>query len=99
MQPELEQVIEAIKDDGAEKIILFGSRVNGHSHADSDYDLAVIKQTDLPYHQRLKNLRLKLHTRLPLDLFVFTPTEFEATRVSNPLVAEISKQGQVVYAK
>jgi predicted nucleotidyltransferase len=35
-----------------EKIILFGSYAQGTAHEDSDLDLAIVKETDLPGFKR-----------------------------------------------
>src|SRR3989338_1205956 len=94
------KIVEPIKkSQETERIILFGSYANGTQTDLSDIDLAVIQRTDLSYHQRLKALRLTLRNTIPVDLFVFTPEEFENSKDSNPFIKEIVTQGKVLYEK
>lgn len=94
---ELEKVVDVIKQEGAEKIILFGSHAYGKPKKDSDIDILVIKKTSLSFHARLKNLRMKVQSTTPFDFFIFTPREFEKAKKSNPFVAEIAEKGKVIY--
>lgn len=61
-----------------ERIILFGSYANGTAHDDSDLDLLIIQDTDLPSHKRGLDIRLSLiGTKVPMDIVVYTKSEFE----------------------
>jgi predicted nucleotidyltransferase len=61
-----------------ERIILFGSHASGNSNIDSDLDLLIIQETELPMHKRGLDIRLALiGTMIPMDLLVYTKTEFE----------------------
>ena len=68
----LDGIIDIIKKDGVEKIILFGSQAYGKPSEDSDFDIAIIKETPLPFHARLKDLRMKVRSTTPFD-FLFLP--------------------------
>jgi len=60
------------------KIILFGSYAGGEPDEDSDLDLLVIKDTNLPVHKRNIEIRRALiGTKVPMDLLVYTNSEFE----------------------
>lgn len=91
------QLIDRLKTYMPEKVILFGSTVRGESSPDSDIDLAIIKSTDQPFYQRNRDVRILLRSRIPLDVFVFTPDEFEKTKKTNPFIAEIDRTGKIVY--
>lgn len=94
------KIVSAIKKShDTEKIILFGSYAKGTQTNASDIDLAVIQKTKLTYHQRLKSFRMNLRNTIPVDLFVFTPEEFEEAKNTNPLIKEIDKQGEILYEK
>lgn len=80
-----------------EKVILFGSRVYGSPGEDSDVDIAIIKETDEPYHDRVIEVRRLVRTTTPMDIFVFTQREVDRARETNPLVKEILEKGAVVY--
>jgi predicted nucleotidyltransferase len=55
----------------------FGSAVTGGVHAGSDLDLLVVRETAEPYVERIQTLRRELAPRVPVDLFVYTPSEAE----------------------
>jgi len=61
-----------------EKIFLFGSRVNGSSTADSDYDLLmVVKESDKDPRGRMREASEVLWGRtVSVDVFVYTEAEF-----------------------
>ncbi len=84
-----------------EKIILFGSYSQNTATENSDIDLFVIKNTDLPRYQRCsavwKDLA-KSKFRFPVDIIVYTPQEVE-TELTNKysLAYEVYKTGKIVY--
>jgi len=81
------------------KIILFGSYANGNANEDSDLDIFVIKESDIPRPQRIFQLRKMLYgTMLPIDLLVYTPDEVERSKADRfSFVSEILTNGKVVY--
>ena len=65
-----------------DKIILFGSYATGQANEDSDLDILVVKDTDLPRHKRNIEIRKALiGTKVPMDLLVFTNIEFESEKI------------------
>ncbi len=61
-----------------EQIILFGSYANGTPNKDSDLDLLIIQDTDLPRHKRGLDIRISLiGIKVPMDILVYTKSEFE----------------------
>lgn len=61
-----------------EKIFLFGSRANGTSTEDSDYDLLlVVKTSDKNSRERMREASKVLWGRtVAVDVFVYTEDEF-----------------------
>ena len=60
------------------RMILFGSRATGRSSLESDYDLLVIAETDIPFIQRQGLALMALGKRdFPVDLLVYTSHEAE----------------------
>jgi uncharacterized protein len=60
------------------KIILFGSYASGNPNNDSDLDLIVIQDTDLPRHRRSFDIQKSLiGSMIPIDILVYTLSEFE----------------------
>ncbi|NVO10279.1 MAG: nucleotidyltransferase domain-containing protein [Bacteroidales bacterium] len=61
-----------------DKIILFGSYAAGNPNSDSDVDLLVIKDTDLPRHKRSFDIqKFLIGSMIPMDILVYTSKEFE----------------------
>ncbi|MBU1327341.1 nucleotidyltransferase domain-containing protein [Patescibacteria group bacterium] len=93
----IQTIITSLTPYHPQKIILFGSRVRGAADSSSDYDIAIIKDTDEPYHDRVIAARRLIRSTTPIDLFVFTSKELKEKKLTNPLVAEIVSSGKVVY--
>lgn len=67
-----------IENINPEKIILFGSYAKGNYNEDSDLDLIIVKESDLPKQKRgIEIRRLFYGLLIPMDLKVYTPEEFE----------------------
>ena len=64
-----------------DKIILFGSYATGNTNENSDLDLLVIKDSDLPRPLRAVQVRKLLYgAMIPMDLIVYTPREIEESK-------------------
>lgn len=98
MHPVVKNIIDQLKPFDADMIILFGSYATGDYRKDSDVDLLIIKKTDKPFHDRQVEARMLLRTKTPVDVFVFTPEEFEIAKQNNPLIKEAVETGTVVYS-
>ncbi|NTW34257.1 MAG: nucleotidyltransferase domain-containing protein [Bacteroidetes bacterium] len=84
-----------------EKIIVFGSFATDNANENSDLDLLIIKKTSDPFYHRLRQVRKLFNKQLlPLDLFVYSPEEFEENKNKMNHIANIAmKQGVVAYEK
>jgi len=83
-----------------EKVIVFGSLATGDVHAWSDIDLLVVEPTDLPFIQRLHQIRELLQPTIATDILVYTPEELEEMRLERPFVRdEILEKGRIVYER
>jgi predicted nucleotidyltransferase len=82
-----------------EKVILFGSLAEGTVGEWSDIDLVIIKDTSLPFLQRLKEVALLCRVSVSVDFLVYTPNEFaQMIADNNPLIVkEILQKGKVLY--
>jgi predicted nucleotidyltransferase len=83
------------------KIVLFGSRARGDCRPDSDIDLLIIKESDLPRPQRAIPIYSAL-ARLPLEVdanvMVYTPQEVDDwSEVRGALVTTALREGRVLY--
>jgi len=83
-----------------EKIILFGSLVDGNLYEWSDLDLLVIKETEKRYLDRVLKVLNLVKPKLAIDLLVLTPKELQKMlKEGNPYVKEIIEKGQVIYER
>ncbi len=82
-----------------QKIILFGSYVSGHPTPDSDLDLFLIMDTDLPSYKRAAPVRLLFQPApCPMDIVVYTPAEVTYWNGTvNHIVTEVMRHGIIVY--
>jgi len=90
------QIIEKYKP---EKIYLFGSFAYGKPEENSDLDLLVIKATKERFGRRLIEVAKLVKSFLGTDILVYTPAEWEKGRKENYFLKEISKNGELIYAK
>jgi uncharacterized protein len=84
-----------------EKIILFGSYALGTPGENSDVDLLVIKETDLPRPQRAVQVRKIIYgSMIPIDLLVYTPSEIEESRDNKfSFVYQVLNTGKTLYER
>lgn len=81
------------------RIILFGSRARGDAHQDSDVDLLVEMESDLPPAERAIAIDTLFGMRnWPMDLLVYTPEEMARQRERVFSIAKIAEQeGVILY--
>ncbi len=99
IRQEINSIVNKLKvSPHSQKIILFGSTATGRATDESDIDLLIIKATNLPYHERVTEVRRTLKTKWPLDLIVMTPEEFAKAQTERRLfIRQILKEGTVLY--
>jgi predicted nucleotidyltransferase len=97
---EIEKLAKDIGEaSNAERVILFGSYANGRATKDSDVDLMVVAESDLPKHKRSRELykRIRPH-RFSLDIVVVTPGELSrASESAVSFVSQVLREGKTVY--
>jgi predicted nucleotidyltransferase len=97
----LKKAIECLKRYDPEKIILFGSYAREDFDLESDIDFVVIKRTEKRFIERLLEVAGLLENELgKVDVFVYTPEEFERMiEWGNPFIERVLKEGKMVYEK
>ena len=80
-------------------IILFGSYANGTPTEESDLDLLIIKDSDIPPRQQNRKVRKILSDlRIPVDVIVKTPQEFQTYKnIIGTIIYPANKFGKVIY--
>lgn len=99
---ELARIVENLRERYQPScVILFGSLAQGQGREGSDIDLCLIKETDRPFLDRLRDARVAADAHEALDILVYTPDEWrEMVRQGNYFVREeILGRGRVLYGK
>ncbi len=88
-----------VKDFQPERIILFGSYANGTPGENSDLDLLVIKDSELPRYKRSPKLyRLLRDYICSKDILVYTQQEIDDWKnVPQAFITTVMRQGKVLY--
>jgi uncharacterized protein len=83
------------------KVVIFGSYAYGKPSPDSDVDVLVVVESDLPYRDRVWSASRCFIPRLfPLNLLVRTPAEIsKAMQDQDFFIKEILREGETVYEK
>lgn len=84
-----------------DKIILFGSYANGTPNDDSDLDLLIVQDTDLPMQTRGLDIRLSLiGTMIPIDILIYTKSEFDQEKnKSFSFLNSAIKNSKILYER
>ncbi len=94
-----EVVRRVLKAGSPHKIVLFGSRARGDSRPDSDLDLLILEDSELPRYERSPRYYHALAGVFPAkDILVYTPEEVrEWCDVPNAFVTTALREGKVLY--
>lgn len=91
-----EQIIEGYFPS---KIILFGSQAMGTAKAQSDIDLCVVSNTD-DKRRLLTDMYVKIDCNRPLDLILYTETEWEeCVKDQTSFAYLINTKGKCIYGR
>lgn len=95
----IRRLLAALHPYGAERIYLFGSFARGEEDELSDLDVVVIKRTDQPFLERLREVGRLLPADLgAVDVCVYTPEEFaEMLAQGNAFAEMVAEEGRLIY--
>ncbi len=84
-----------------DKIILFGSYASGNQSDDSDLDLLIIQDSDLPKHKRGLDIRMSLRgLKIPMDILIYTNSEFESEKdIKYSFLNAAIKNSKILYER
>lgn len=97
LEAELRRVVGELPRLGVLKAIVFGSLASGRVAPTSDLDLILVVRSEERYTARLERFYQALVPRVALDLFVYTPEEFDAMAEVNPFVRAAVAHGRAIY--
>ena len=81
-------------------IVLFGSLADGVLRECSDIDMVVVKDTNVPFLERLRQMRGQLKPKVATDFLVYTSEEIERLWLNRPFFREeIMQRGKVLYER
>lgn len=98
----LDDVVQRILDVGSpRRIVLFGSRARGDARRNSDLDLLIIEDSELPRYRRPpRYLRALVGVFPAKDIVVWTPAEVNAWRdVPNAFITSALREGRTLYER
>ncbi len=99
---EIEKVAREIGEQAkAKAVVLFGSHARGQAGKDSDVDLLVIAESDLPRHKRSQQLHLMFKPYpFAMDILVYTPKEVETEREFElSFISRVLREGKGLYGQ
>jgi predicted nucleotidyltransferase len=101
LHPRINAIVDALRVYAPESIHLFGSWARGEADELSDVDLVVIKNTKLPFFERLAEAaRLLPPEAGGVDLLIYTAEEFQTMlQEGNAFVEMIAEEGILVYGR
>jgi len=97
LRDELARIVEALKELGALKVILFGSVAREEIRASSDLDLIVVMDSQEAFADRMARLYQSLRPRIACDMLAYTPEEFEQMPDCSLLIRTALREGRVLY--
>lgn len=72
----LDRILQKLENKNVDEAYIFGSFARKKENLWSDIDLLIIKDSSLPFIERPREFFDLLDISIPVDILVYTPTEF-----------------------
>ena len=103
----ISEITEIYKQQGVDRVILFGSHAYGNPSTDSDIDLMIVVPLDISPSTHREKMDLYLHYNqfiikfrdiVPIDLIVYTKATYKKFIELNSMFSkEITNRGIILY--
>jgi len=101
-EKKINEVVERIVSNvNPEKVILFGSYAEGNPDNNSDLDIIVVKEMNIPRHKRSREIKKYLRgVKVPIDLIVYSQDEIDEWKDNeHSFISKALKSGRVLYGR
>lgn len=81
-----------------ERVIIFGSRITGKAHEDSDIDVIVVADSfrNVPFIKRMPMMLRKTPFEKHVDYICYTPVEFKRIKSRSSILIDALETGERV---
>ncbi len=98
MSKKLRQLLRQLLRYQPQRVYVFGSYARGEHDSLSDLDLVIVKDTEQPFFERIREVLHCLEDSGPIDVLVYTPSEFEHMKeIHNAFVEVLLDEGICIY--
>lgn len=100
IERQIAALVDRLRPYGPQRIVLFGSLARGDYHALSDIDLLIVKDTPVPFVERIGPVIALCAGEgpLPVEPLVYTPAELEQLQAGgNSFVERALAEGVTIY--
>ena len=98
MPKKLHRLLKQLLRYEPQRVYVFGSYARGEQDSLSDVDLVIVKETDQPFFDRIKDALRCIEDQGAIDLLVYTPSEFEHMKEAhNAFIEQLLEEGLCIY--
>lgn len=96
---ETKLIVAQLREQGALKIILFGSAAHGKANVHSDLDFIIVMPGDRGFAYWSRRLYDEIDRRVAVDFLPYSEREFALVQRHSRLVRHALRTGRVLYEK
>lgn len=97
LEAELDRYVEEMPQLGMIRMWIIGDLATGAVKIDSPLELVLTQETDEPWRRRADFWTIHLRPRVGTQFYVFTGDEFERLAEADPLLRQVTHEGEQVY--